>query len=41
MIADAYTEWRSDWAAATFGGNDAAKETYKASSWELSKELAT
>eukprot|EP00439_Symbiodinium_sp_Y106_P068571 s531_g11.t1 len=30
MIADAYTEWRSDWAAATFGSNDAAKETYKA-----------
>ena len=32
MIADAYAEWRGDWASATFGGDDAKKEAYKASS---------
>ena len=30
MVADAYAEWRGDWASATFGGDDAAKDTYKA-----------
>ncbi|CAJ1359055.1 unnamed protein product [Effrenium voratum] len=30
MVADAYAEWRGAWASATFGGDAAAKETYKA-----------